>query len=153
MYSMGCVPLLPLGRHAGAGAGYHERRFRKARRCFDDDPAALAVTEEPDLPADLGPHTLEAANGVGCLLDDRRLLPSTRRASHSSLVEGRDRDPRCQQVLPDPREVDVVVTIRRSRAGMHQHGSDRLTRGMPERARKLDVSVSGDHLHRCSIDH
>ena len=52
----------------------------------------------------------------------RSPLPaSDRSASHPALVEGRDGDSSCEQVISDGRKEDVVVAIRGARAGVHEH--------------------------------
>jgi hypothetical protein len=51
---LGRVPLLVLGRHARPRTRDHERHIGATSRCVDDDPAALAVAEEPDPPSEVG---------------------------------------------------------------------------------------------------
>jgi hypothetical protein len=145
------MTLLSCRGDARTRARHHEFGVGAAGRCFEDDPAALAVPEQADRHPGGVVHCFEARDRVGRLLDDPRVLPAPGRWADATLVEGGDRDPRGEEVLADRREEDVVVAIRRARAGMHQHRNRRRLDRHPERAREGAGSVRDQELANSGV--
>ena len=128
-----------LARHGDTRARVrdHERDGRVSRGDLEHDPAALAVTEEPEAGRI---HVRGFPQGGELRRDVRRLLgragvtPVARRFTDASLVERRCGDAPLEQAGPDRREVDVVVAVRRPRPGNHQHRGAGLALGQMERS-------------------
>ena len=136
------VALLPRGRDAGPRIRDHERDGNASRGCFDDDPAALAVAEQPEGEAGRTVRFEDGERGekiVGLLVKPR-FQPASGRAADPALVERADGDPRSEQVLSDRREEHVVVPVGRPRAGMHEHTRHRVPGGTPQRSSETDAS-------------
>src|SRR6185503_16235872 len=125
----------------------HERDGQASRSRLDHDPAALAVTEQPDWEAwALGREDAESGEKVVGLLLDPGLQPAPLGAADSALVERAHGDPGFEQMPPDRREEPVVVAIRRPRAGMHEHPGHRVACRNPERSRETDAARIGFEL-------
>jgi hypothetical protein len=118
--------------------------------CLDDDPAALAVAEQPNWEAGptVGFEDGEPGEKVVRLLADPGVQPASGRAADSPLVERAHSDSCLEQVLPDRREEHVVVPVRRTGAWMHEHTGHCWARRAPDRPGEANPARVGLDLER-----